>query len=262
MTDVCRHAASGAIELFFYGELPPAERGHVAAHLPRCGECRAVLEDLRAIGEALGTREPVAAPPNGDWSGWTERLEEALRHEAPRSFHRSSAWSPGRVVTWLAMAAVLALVTASVAYRPVRPADAAAATAAARPGPAAPGEDVVPASFHPGADSGFEALSEQHFERSKLVVLGLAAKDPHDADAADWRFERQLASSLLPDTRLYRRAAEDRGLTQLAGVMSDLELVLLQTSLADNGDGQALPQIQRLIRKRDLVTKMDVVTAH
>jgi hypothetical protein len=44
----------------------------------------------------------------------------------------------------------------------------------------------------------------------------------------------------------------------LARVMGDLELVLLQTSLADTPDADVLEQIQRLIHKRDLVTKMDV----
>ena len=50
--------------------------------------------------------------------------------------------------------------------------------------------------------------SEEHFERSKLVVLGLATLDPQHARATDWQHERQLATSLLPDTRLYRLAAE------------------------------------------------------
>ena len=39
--------------------------------------------------------------------------------------------------------------------------------------------------------------------------------------------------------------------------MRDLELVLLQTSMAQPTDETALPQIQRLIRKRGLVEKMD-----
>ena len=107
-------------------------------------------------------------------------------------------------------------------------------------------------------DAAFAALSEQHFERSKLVVLGLANKDPHHARGADWAYERGLATNLLSDTRLYRMAAEDRGMKALAGVMGDLELVLLQTSLADAPDDGVLEQIQRLIHKRDLVTKMDV----
>jgi hypothetical protein len=58
---------------------------------------------------------------------------------------------------------------------------------------------------------------------------------------------------------LYRLAAEDRGLDGLAAVMRDLELVLLQASLTDGTDPSALPQLQRLIRRRDLIEKMDVV---
>ena len=109
-------------------------------------------------------------------------------------------------------------------------------------------------------EAAFAALSEQHFERSKLVVLGLANKDPHAAREADWAYERGLATNLLSDTRLYRLAAEERGLKALADVMGDLEIVLLQTSLADAPDDGALERIQRLIHKRDLVTKMDAST--
>ena len=57
--------------------------------------------------------------------------------------------------------------------------------------------------------------------------------------------------------RLYRLAAEERGMKQIAGVMGDPELVLLQTSLANVPDRASLAQIQRLIRKRDLVTKIE-----
>ena len=102
-------------------------------------------------------------------------------------------------------------------------------------------------------------LSEQHFERSKLVVLGLATKDPQDSTGLDWDYERELASSLLSDTRLYRHAAEERGMESLADVMRDLELVLLQTSMSDAPDADSLAQLQRLIRRRDLITKMEVV---
>lgn len=65
----------------------------------------------------------------------------------------------------------------------------------------------------------------------------------------------------MSDTRLYRQAAEARGMRTLAGVMGDLEIVLLQTSLAAAPDVDALGQIQRLIHKRGLVTKMDVTGA-
>jgi hypothetical protein len=109
------------------------------------------------------------------------------------------------------------------------------------------------------SEAAFAKLSEQHFERSKLVVLGLTSKDPRRASQADWEYERQLASNLLSDTRIYRLAAEQKGMKTLADVMGDLELVLLQTALAHEADSENLEQIQRLINKRDLVTKMELV---
>jgi hypothetical protein len=63
----------------------------------------------------------------------------------------------------------------------------------------------------------------------------------------------------LSDTRLYRQTAEQRGMRRLARVMNDLELVLLQTSMVEEPDPETLEHIQRLIRTRDLVTKMNVV---
>ena len=110
----------------------------------------------------------------------------------------------------------------------------------------------------PDRDPALSALSDQHFERSKLVVLGIATKD---ARQADWAYERELAGTLLSDTRLYRVAAEERGMQALAGVMRDLELVLLQTSMSEQRDTASLEQLQRLIRRRDLITKMEVVHA-
>ena len=161
------------------------------------------------------------------------------------------------------MAALLALVTSGVTYvarstfRPASPAPVESQASVPSQTPLQPAA-VEPFAHAPSPEAAFTALSEQHFERSKLVVLGLANKDPHHAREADWAYERGLASSLLSDTRLYRQAAEARGMKSLAGVMGDLELVLLQTSLADAPDAEALEQIQRLIHKRDLVTKMEV----
>ena len=97
--------------------------------------------------------------------------------------------------------------------------------------------------------------SVDHLERSKLVVLGLAAIDPH-ARAQDWQYERMLAGTLLSDTRLYRQAALQDGAADVERVMRDLETVLLEASMSDTKDRAALERVQRLIAKRDLVVKM------
>jgi hypothetical protein len=252
----CDVHASGAIELYFYDELDAAERQAVDDHLQSCGHCRIVLADLATIRSALAERPDVSSPPDGDWSGFMSRLDAAIASERairPAAPMPSRETARSAYVSYLAVAALLALVTFTVAIvlrsrtMPVAPETAPLAERAA----------PSPATTDTAA---FEALSEEHFERSKLVVLGLATKDAQPGTSVDWTYERALASSLLNDTRIYRLAAEDRGLTALAGVMRDLELVLLQTALTDGKDPASLPQIQRLIRKRDLLEKMDVVT--
>jgi hypothetical protein len=252
----CELQSSGTIEMYFYDELSAAERQQVARHIHGCADCRAAIEHLEDIRCALTTRPDIAAPPGDDWSGFMTRLGAATAaadgesHAAASNRHRISAtrWSRSSL---MATAALLALTTMGVmfAMRSRPP----IASVVALPAP------DLPDAAAPADNQGFEALSEEHFERSKLVVLGLAAKDPARTRSADWVYERELAATLLSDTRIYRMAAEDRGLRSIADVMGDLELVLLQASFADVRDPASLAQIQRLIRRRDLVEKMDVV---
>ena len=253
----CHVQQSGAVELYFYDELEPQERVKLATHLRQCGECAAALEDLAMIRAALGRRPDVAAPPGGDWSRFMARLDAAVigesRAAAPFTVvpFRPRAASVRSYIGLLATAALLVLVTMSVVY-----------VARQRPGL---GDTFVSTPLGidtaPVATSGLRSAGEKHFERSKLVVLGLAGRELEEANPSDWAYERQLATSLLNDTRLYRMAAEERGLKGLAGVLRDLELVLLETSMAQESDPEALNQIQRLIRKRGLIQKMDTVAS-
>ena len=258
----CDLQAAGTIELYFYGELPHGERAAVKAHLNGCAECRRALEDLSVIRAALANRPDVAAPPRGDWSGFMRRLNAAVAAERPQpDAPKPAVITPLRrqLTPYLALAATLALITMAVVsvLNPRRASESSAGSVeSAIPAPPA-GEAVQPvrhASLTTDPDPGLLAVSGQHFERSKLVVLGLVTKT---GQQDDWAYERELASSLLGDTRLYRLAAEERGMQPLADVMSDLELVLLQASMAEQPTEASLHQLQRLIRRRDLLTKMN-----
>jgi len=248
----CRFTHAGSMELYFYGELEPPAATRIEAHLRDCAACRQHLDDLRAIRLALASRTRVDAPPAGDWSGFTRRLQSALTAPAVAQPRRT-------VIPWLAVAATLTIAATGVflTNRLSRPQPATAVPASASSAPAQPSVHVI--GTRSVADRSLMQHSEEHFERSKLVVLGLATLDPHQTRAADWAHERELAGSLLPDTQLYRIAAEDRGMTDLARVLGDLETVLLETSMSDHADPQALERVQRLIARRDLVVKMNVV---
>ena len=262
----CDIQTSGAIELLFYGELEGAERTEVERHVHACAACRQALEELALIREALDARPVVSAPPGGDWAPFMRRLQAAVRNEKrlaatseaeervarPRVFARRVPLSRPSYSGYLAMAALLALVTINVLF------------VARSRGPATPVTsstgvplDRAPRQYEP--DPVLTTISEQHFERSKLVLLDLATRD--GSQAAGWERERDLAAGLLNDTRLYRMAAEERGMTRLAGVLRDLEIVLLQTSMTDAADPAALDRIQRLIRKRDVLGQMEAVSA-
>lgn len=267
----CPLQDAGTIELYFYDELPAPERRAVTGHLPACPACRQALEELAAVRAALAAQPDVAAPPDG-WPAFMARLDRAVA--APDAGPRAplpDAWpwtaSPAGS-GYLAAAAAIALVTLSVLFAPGRrpagdaaPGRQASAQQQLAPAPDAMPADAVSADAVPAPDPALVSLSGQHFERSKLVVLGLATKEPEGSAGADWAYERELAGTLLGDTRLYRQAAEARGMNGLADVMRDLELVLLQTSMAQEPDAGSLEQLQRLIRRRDLLTKMDVVHA-
>jgi hypothetical protein len=261
----CWHQASGAVELYFYGELPDAERLAMAEHVRKCVDCARTLEELKVIRAALASRPKVSSPEGGDWSRFMARLDDALHSPVARP--AEPAVGRPRIQRSLkalvSIAAVLALVTVAVSLavrRQTSPSplgDGASQTVVSDPFLAAGA--AVPGTSAKDPGTALTELSEQHFDRSKLVVLSLANKDPQDAAGIDWDYERQLAASLLGDTRVYRQAAEERGMTNLAGVMRDLELVLLQTSMSESPDAESLAQLQRLIRRRDLITKMDVV---
>ena len=259
----CHLQAGGTIELYFYGELPPAERVEVQAHIaqlrrmPRRAR-RPVRDPRRARGPA---RRGHAAGRR------LVGLHDPAQHaDRPRRSGRDhgSAGERGRDLLAAAGRAVSRRGRrAGARHHFCGRAAEAAVRERRRPRHAIVQSEpvaapVVRAAIPRGRRPGAGVVSDQHFERSKLVVLGLATKD---ARQADWDYERELAGSLLNDTRLYRLAAEERGMQSLAGVMRDLELVLLQTSMSEQRDAASLEQLQRLIRRRDLITKMEIVHA-
>jgi anti-sigma factor RsiW len=248
------------VVLYFYGELDPAERARVADHLRGCAACRQRLEDLHAIRQALAASPVVDAPPAGDWSGFMRRLDRTVggastpREPAVVLERRSGRWTARHIA---AIAALLAIVAMGVLM--------AGRVRSQRPAAIVAGTDAVPSSAAATVtaekeNKALREVSAEHLERSKLVVLGLAARDPHQTRAADWQFERQLAGSLLAETRLYRLTAQERGVSDVARVMRDLETVLLEASMTDGRDRESLARVQRLIARRGLVSKMQLVT--
>jgi hypothetical protein len=250
------------IELYFYGDLDWRDRSRVRAHLRTCAACRQRLLDLETISRELAPQPVVAAPPAGDWSGFMRRLDAAVAatsRAAPVVVleRRHSGWSVRQIAALAAMLTIAALGVFMAARVRRQPAPAVGTMNSA---PAPSTTDTVAAAHDAlTPDAALREISAEHLQRSKLVVLGLAARDPRHTQPADWQYERKLAGTLLPETRLYRLAAQERGASDVARVMRDLETVLLETSMSDHPDRESLERVQRLIARRGLVAKMQVV---
>jgi hypothetical protein len=264
----CELLDTADVEMYFYGELDPAGRARVETHLRGCELCRQRLDDLHEIRRALALRPLVEAPPAGDWSGFMRRLDSAVAREVEpnlRTFEPTNLRTsePQNLRTLLALAAVLALATIGVVMalwsRPA-PETRLAVAAPRSPAEARTAKAGEAGSAKAGSDRALREGSAELLERSKLVVLGLATRDPR-ARSQDWQYERALAGALLSDTRLYRQAAIQGGASDVARVMRDLETVLLEASMSDRKDPVSLERVQRLIAKRDLVVKMQVMAA-
>ncbi|MBI2220635.1 MAG: zf-HC2 domain-containing protein [Acidobacteria bacterium] len=250
---ICPRAAGETPTLYFYGELDPAARNDFERHLATCAACAAAVGELEQVRAALDDRASVTRT-DAEWADFMRRLGAATcdvrratvrratvpradvstSHVARRTWHVT--W---HVMTWFALAATLLVgVALGLVWQP-------------RSLP--PRQATVNGT---AGDAALEAAAARHFERAKIVLLGLVMKDTERASAADWEYERALAASLLPETRLFRLSAADRGDARLARLLGDLETVLLQASMASDADPPELQRLQRIIRGRDLIVRM------
>lgn len=94
-----------ALVPYVKGELAPAERAGVAAHLEGCDRCRVAVADVRAVLDAL---TPVPAPSEPHWGRYGAELRARLAAgaRAPRWWRR-----PLPIAVSVGLAAALLLFT-------------------------------------------------------------------------------------------------------------------------------------------------------
>jgi anti-sigma factor RsiW len=222
---------SDALSAYLDGDLDPAARQAVEAHLTVCAECRAVVADLDGLQRVARAWGDETARPAADlWPGIAARLDE-----------RGTGLGPARVLPWyrrrwsvgvaeLAVAATLvAAVTAGVMWRraPLAepPVPVAAEPVLAQVEPiGAPAEGVTAVSF---ADAQFDAavadlervLRDQRDSLNPRTVLILErnlqiiddaireARTALAADPANALLNAHLASARQRKLNLLRRAA-------------------------------------------------------
>ncbi|MBV8515071.1 MAG: hypothetical protein JO260_07200 [Acidobacteria bacterium] len=240
-------------ELIAYHGGEPAKREAIAAHVADCPECRAELARIDAVLAALSSL-PVPDPGADYGARVWQKIAPRLPVRPPVrwwQFDSSSlaagwrAWLQPRRLAALGAVAALAIV-AFLAGRVTKHPDTVTVTADATK----IRERVL-----------VMAVGE-HLGRSEMMLIELGNAEPENSKQKEINIsaERRRAEDLVEENRLYRQTALEQGDTALAGVLDELERVLLDVA---HSPGEVTPaqldEMQQRIAARGILFKVRVV---
>jgi len=223
------HPTEEQLVLHYYGEPAEESAGPVDEHLAACPACRAEYARLQRLLNTLDAA-PVPERPLDYGAAVWQRIAPRVRGS-----RRQFAWLGAR--EWkLAGAMAALLVVAFLAGRFTQkpaPRTAAAAKSAVR-------ERVL-----------LVAVGD-HLERSQTILVEL-----ENSDSPDIEYERQAAADLVESNRLFRQTAAATGDTGTAGLLEDLERVLLEVANSPSAlSRNQLRDLQKEIEKRGILVKV------
>ena len=252
------HPTDETLNDYVERELSPADQVRVATHLETCADCALVVADIQQIVREASTLGPLDPPPHI----WTQVQSRLAQPSAELSTQRQEPTAQGPTSTagirwptfaWaLATAAlvVLAFLTGRFVNQRESPsAPQQAATSAAQP-----------------ANSDQANVRERvlliavgdHLERSQMVLVELAHAETRGQ--LDISAERQLADDLVASNRLYRQTAHEMGQSNVAGLLDELEPVLVEVARGPSTVSmQQLADIQQRIESQGILFKVKVI---
>lgn len=232
MTDSLVHPSDDDLVLFFYGDLPDADRAAFAGHIGACEPCRARLNALtRTLHLAATMRAPDPGPD------FEDRVWARLRPQLPHP-----VWSMRHAVGVAAWAASVAAIVG-------------ATWIGARQMPAVPPARPVAIAATPETSVQERVLLtavDSHLTQAEVLFVELL-NTPPDAPEA-FAYARDTADDLVSSGRLYRATARATGDTPVAAMLDDLEAVLVEVAR-----GPEEPRAQDVIALQDRIQADDLL---
>ena len=208
----------------------------VEQHLSECESCRTLYGTLE---RSLNGMDALAVPERGP--GYEARVWARLAPCLPaRPAFRlfTPAWSWAAAGAALAALLVLAFLAGRSYPRGRQP--------------------VQMAADSPPAERVWLTAVGNHLERSQMVLTELA--NASTAGPLDISFEQERAADLLDANRLYRQSASDAGDAVVAGVLDELERILLEIEHAPSRISPAeLDELRLRLRGEGILFKLRVL---
>ncbi|MEX2272788.1 MAG: hypothetical protein WD690_15050 [Vicinamibacterales bacterium] len=239
------HPTEDELVLHYYGEATAAEAG-IESHLKACAGCREAFEGLRRIMEALDAA-PVPEPgPAFERTVWArlqnrEDFSRLVNREKSSRFNflRGLAFAGGLA------ALILAVIVWQFDINFTR----------------TPVGDAVTVDADAHRERVLLTAVSDHIEQSELVLVELANAEAQDG-GLDVSLERTTADDLVSAGRLYRETARQSGELQLATLLDELELVLVEIARGPNAlSAEQLEELRAQIDDQELIFKLRVLAA-
>jgi hypothetical protein len=228
-------------ELFAYREGEMKGRETFAAHLQECGECRAELERIEEVFQALNA---MPVPDPGEDYG-----AKVWRQIANRLPEKRRGWWAG----WFAPRRLMALGVAAALL-------VLAFYAGRKTSPKVGGDEI--------ADAGkirervLVVAVGQHLGKSEMILMELSNAQPAETGKKliNISTAQRRAEDLVEENRLYRQTALNDGDNAIASTLDELQRVLLDVA---NSPAEVTPaqfeSIQKRIAAQGILLKVRVV---
>lgn len=235
-----KHASEQDLILYFYGD---ASNGSVIErHLAECATCAAEFAQLRTTLSAIQFPVPERAPD------YEAQLWSTLRpHLGEAGTPQRSVWAALLQPRRWAVAGALALIIL-------------AAFLAGRHWPEKAGTQQVVNTNTPkvNSDRVLMVAVGDHLDRTEMILVELTNTRPEGK--VDISAERDLAQTLVNENRLYRQTAQHDKDPEIAGVLDQVERVLIDIAhQPDSVSGKQLEELQQRIESQGVLFKVRVV---
>ena len=172
---------SAQLDDYVDGTLPESERAALQVHLDTCDTCATEVEALRKLLATARQLSPSIPPRRDLWPELAGRLARAT-DRSPETAPQRRAFGPA--TTWLAAAAAVILLAASVWIWQARQESAEPQSVATQTGPPAPAErDPVPTGDM--VQSVVAALERECMAAGKMLQASFAAGGPAGNASSD-----------------------------------------------------------------------------
>jgi hypothetical protein len=228
-------------ELFAYREGEMEGRETIAAHLRECGECRAELERMEEVFQALNA---LPVPDPGEEYGTRVWRQIANRLPERRVNWWAGFFMPRRLMALGAATALLVL----------------AFYVGRKTGPKAGGEEIVDASRV--RERVLLVAVGEHLGKSEMILMELSNAQPARAGKSliNISTAQKRAEDLVEENRLYRQTALNGGDNAMASTLDELQRVLMDVA---NSPAEVTPaqfeSIQKRIAAQGILLKVRVV---